>query len=75
MTARSTIGMGQHLFMPLASTIGMELARAGQDGRRLGQINSIRNLAAILGSFSVVLGFKYLGFTFKTSTCAARRLC
>lgn len=57
--------MGNHLFMPLASTIGMELARAGQDGRRLGQLNSIRNLAAILGSFSVALGFKYLGFTFR----------
>ena len=57
--------MGQHLFMPLASTIGMELAREGQDGRRLGQLNAIRNLAAIVGSFSMVLGFKYLGFTFQ----------
>jgi MFS family permease len=57
--------MGNHLFMPIASTIGMELAREGQDGRRLGQINSIRNFAAILGSFSVVLGFKYLKFTFQ----------
>jgi MFS family permease len=57
--------MGNHLFMPLASTIGMELAREGQDGRRLGQLNAIRNLAAILGSFSVVLGFKYLGFSFQ----------
>jgi predicted MFS family arabinose efflux permease len=57
--------MGQHLFMPLASTIGMELAREGQDGRRLGQINSIRNFATILGSFGVMLGFKYLGFTFQ----------
>jgi predicted MFS family arabinose efflux permease len=43
----------------------MELAREGQDGRRLGQLNSIRNLAAILGSFSVALGFRYLGFTFQ----------
>jgi len=57
--------MGNHLFMPIASTIGMELAREGQDGRRLGQLNAIRNLAAIMGSFSVVLGFKYLGFTFQ----------
>jgi predicted MFS family arabinose efflux permease len=57
--------IGFHLYMPLATTIGMELAREGQDGRRLGQINSIRNLAAVLGSFSVVLGFKYLGFTFQ----------
>lgn len=57
--------MGQHLFMPLSSTIGMELAREGQDGRRLGQLNSIRNFAAIAGSFGVALGFKYLGFTFQ----------
>lgn len=57
--------LGNHLFMPLASTIGMELAQEGQDGRRLGQLNAIRNLAAILGSFSVVLGFKYLGFSFQ----------
>ena len=57
--------MGNHLFMPIASTIGMELAREGHDGRRLGQLNSIRNFAVIMGSFSVVLGFKYLGFTFQ----------
>ncbi|HSB01586.1 MAG TPA: MFS transporter [Anaerolineales bacterium] len=57
--------LGDHLFMPIASTIGMELAKEGQDGRRLGQLNGIRNLAAVMGSFSVVLGFKYLGFTFQ----------
>jgi MFS family permease len=57
--------MGNHLFMPLSSTIGMELAQEGQDGRRLGQLNSIRNFAVILGSFSVALGFKYFGFTFQ----------
>jgi predicted MFS family arabinose efflux permease len=57
--------LGDHLFMPIASTIGMELAREGQDGRRLGQLNSIRNAAAILGSFLVFLGFRYFGFTFQ----------
>ncbi|MCG2788123.1 MAG: MFS transporter [Anaerolineae bacterium] len=57
--------LGDHLFMPIASTIGMELAREGQDGRRLGQLNAIRNAAAILGSFMVFLGFKYAGFTFQ----------
>lgn len=57
--------MGQHLFMPLASTIGMELALEGQDGRRLGQLNAIRNAAAVLGSFLVFLGFRYFGFTFE----------
>jgi predicted MFS family arabinose efflux permease len=57
--------MGQHLYMPLASTIGMELAHEGQTGKRLGQFNAIRNLATILGSFIILLGFRYLGFTFQ----------
>ena len=56
--------MGQHLFMPIASVIGMELAREGQAGRRLGQFNAIRNFATILGSFLVIVGFKYLNFHF-----------
>lgn len=57
--------LGQHLFMPSAAAIGMDLAREGQTGRRLGQLNSVRNLATILGSFLVFLTFKYFGFTFK----------
>lgn len=63
--------MGDHLFMPIASTIGMELAREGQAGRRLGQLNAIRNAAAIGGSFLVFLGFRYLGFTFETTFALA----
>lgn len=42
--------MGQHLWLPLGSSIGMELAAAGGDGKRLGQLNAVRNAAAILGS-------------------------
>jgi predicted MFS family arabinose efflux permease len=57
--------LGQHLYMPVASTIGMELAAKGQTGRRLGQLNAIRNMAAIAGSGLVFLGFKFMGFTFK----------
>jgi predicted MFS family arabinose efflux permease len=57
--------MGQHLFMPISPTIGMQLAEPGRTGQRLGQLNAIRNFAAILGSFTVFLGFRYLGFTFQ----------
>jgi predicted MFS family arabinose efflux permease len=57
--------LGQHLYMPLASAIGMELAHEGYTGRRLGQLNAIRNAAAIGGSFLVVLGFRSLGFHFE----------
>jgi MFS family permease len=59
--------MGQHLFMPAASVIGMELAEEGKTGQRLGQLNAIRNVSAILGSFVVFLGFKYLGFSYQTT--------
>jgi predicted MFS family arabinose efflux permease len=59
--------VGQHLFMPLASSIGMELAHEGQTGRRLGQLNALRNFATILGSFLVFIGFRFLGFQFQHS--------
>lgn len=57
--------LGMHIFLPLTSSIGMELAHEGQTGRRLGQFNAIRNFATILGSFLVFLGFRFLGFTFQ----------
>jgi predicted MFS family arabinose efflux permease len=57
--------LGQHLFMPIASTIGMELAEEGKTGQRLGQLNAVRNGATILGSFVVFVGFRYLNFTFQ----------
>src|SRR5512136_1207906 len=57
--------MGMHLFMPLSSSIGMELAHAGQTGRRLGQLNAIRNFATVLGSFVVLVGFRFLNFSFE----------
>jgi predicted MFS family arabinose efflux permease len=56
---------GQHIFIPLSSTIGMQLAEEGKTGQRLGQLNAVRNLAAIVGSFLVFLGFRYLGFGFQ----------
>jgi len=55
---------GQHLFIPLSSTIGMELAREGKIGQRLGQLNAVRNVAVIAGSLLVMIGFKYMNITF-----------
>lgn len=59
--------MGTHLFMPVSSTIGMELAAEGKTGKRLGQLNAVRNLATIFGSAVIYLGFKYLGLSFKNT--------
>jgi predicted MFS family arabinose efflux permease len=59
--------MGQHLFMPLCTSITMELARDGRTGRRLGQFNAIRNVAMVAGSFFIVLAFRYLHCGFKAA--------
>jgi predicted MFS family arabinose efflux permease len=59
--------MGQHIWLPLQSSIGMELAKDGKVGARLGQLNSLKNLAAIIGSFIVFAGFRFLHFNFHTA--------
>ncbi len=56
--------LGQHLFMPFQSSIGMELAAQGGEGARLGQANAIRNAAQLAGGALVVLGFRWLHFSF-----------
>jgi predicted MFS family arabinose efflux permease len=66
--------LGQHLFMPLNTSIIMDLAREGQTGKRLGQFNAVRNFAMIMGSFFVFAGFKYLHFNFRISFLIAALL-
>lgn len=63
--------LGQHLYMPMATTIGMELAKEGKTGQRLGQLNAVRNVAIILGSLLVYVGFHALGFTFSNTFALA----
>ena len=59
--------IGQHIFLPLISGIGMEFAKEGNIGRRLGQLNSAGNIAGIIGSFVVFIGFRFLNFDFPLS--------
>ncbi|MCU0848229.1 MAG: MFS transporter [Spirochaetes bacterium] len=59
--------LGQHLFIPLNSSIGMEFAVEGKTGSRLGQINGAMNLAAILGSLAVFAGFNFFLLNYKIS--------
>ncbi len=59
--------MGQHMYLPLNQSLGMEFASEGKTGRRLGQFTGLMNIAAIAGSFMIFLGFRYLGFTFTLS--------
>ncbi|MDI6742888.1 MAG: MFS transporter [Smithella sp.] len=63
--------IGQHLFLPLNQSIGMELAVKGETGKRLGQLSAVANVSMIIGSFFIFLGFKYFNMDFKTSYVAA----
>ncbi len=61
------MSLGQHIFLPLVSGIGMEFAGEGNVGKRLGQLNSAGNVATIIGGFIVFIGFRYLDFDFPVS--------
>lgn len=47
--------MGEHIILALEDPIGLQLAKAGGEGRRLGQIGGARNLGVIIGGGVVYL--------------------
>ncbi len=63
--------IGQHLFIPMNQSIGMELAVEGKTGKRLGQLSALANVATIIGSFAIFVGFKYCHLNFKISYVTA----
>jgi predicted MFS family arabinose efflux permease len=63
--------IGQHLFIPLNQSIGMELASEGQKGKRLGQFSAVANAAMIIGSFCIFIGFKFFNLSFQISYIVA----
>ena len=69
--------MGDHLFMPVESTMGLHFAHEGKQGRRLGQISGARNLAMIGGSLAVYFlaslfsGGKLYSWLFAAAAAAA----
>lgn len=48
---------GLHLYMPVSSSIGMNLSTEEDMGKRLGTLNSINTLGNVLGCIAVLLGF------------------
>jgi predicted MFS family arabinose efflux permease len=63
--------IGQHLFIPMNQSIGMELAVEGKTGKRLGQLSALANVAMIIGSFAIFIGFKFFSLSFKISYIVA----
>lgn len=63
-------GMGNHLYMPLSSSIGMSFASDGRLGRKLGQLNVANSIAVAIGSAILWLLFKFLKIDYTTSFTA-----
>lgn len=59
--------LGQHVFMPLQQSIGMELAAREGEGRLLGKANAIRNIAQLAGGALVFFAFGVLKISFRTN--------
>src|SRR5574340_1406608 len=53
--------MGNHLFMPVSTSLQLSLAPQGKRAGRLGQIGAITVAATILGSGLVWVWFRFLG--------------
>ncbi|MGE5404453.1 MAG: MFS transporter [Candidatus Saccharibacteria bacterium] len=51
--------IGGHVYMTIAPSIGLRLAREGEEGRRLGQLGSLESMGSLMG-----MGLVYLGSTF-----------
>ncbi|OHD36381.1 MAG: hypothetical protein A2015_04225 [Spirochaetes bacterium GWF1_31_7] len=45
--------LADHLFMPIENTMGLQLAKDGKHGKRLGQLSGARNFAMISGALIV----------------------
>ena len=59
------------MFLPMNQSIGMELATEGKTGKRLGQFSAVANVAMIIGSFAIFIGFKFFNLDFKMSYIVA----
>jgi len=56
--------LGQHVFLPLQQSIGMELATEGGEGALLGRANAARNLAQVAGGGFVFIAFGVFHISF-----------
>lgn len=56
--------MGQHLFMPLQDSIGMNLVKKGKLGTRMGQFKGVTTAFQMIGAIIVFAGFRYGLFSF-----------
>lgn len=56
--------LGQHLFMPLQDSIGMNLVKKGKLGTRMGQFKGVTTAFQMIGAIIVFAGFRFGAFSF-----------
>ncbi|ABO49883.1 conserved hypothetical protein [Desulforamulus reducens MI-1] len=56
--------VGAHLYMPVESSIGVALAKPGEEGKRLGQLGAIKTAASLVGFSVVYLGIRYFHLSY-----------
>lgn len=59
--------LGQHVFLPLQQSLGLELAASGGEGSLLGKANAVRNFAQLAGAALVFVLFGVFGISFRTN--------
>lgn len=59
--------MGQHMYMPLANSIGMNFAKAGEVGKKLGQMSAVNTAALVVSSAALWALFKFGNISYTTS--------
>ncbi len=57
----ATYSIGDHIIFAVEGSIGLKLANAGGEGKRLGQFGGARNLGTIIGVAAVFFLSKFLG--------------
>lgn len=57
--------MGQHLFMPMSNSIGMDLGNDESAGKRLGQISSVNTAMFLIASLLTAIIFKNIKVNYK----------
>lgn len=59
--------LGQHMFMPISPSIGMNLSKREEYGVRLGKLNAASLIATIIGFVVVWVGFSFFNFNYRTA--------
>jgi predicted MFS family arabinose efflux permease len=59
--------MGQHIFMPLSGSIGMSFAKHNEEGKILGRLSAVSNIAIVFSSAALYALYRFVHISFTTA--------